>query len=183
MVPRVRASSLKWGTVKSYNESVSDRKLLVLNTHTFHSLTSHGSLITLSEESQKRNARSFLFLCAERERSELCDSAFLLERIFKWHLLSLNNNEIQHKPRKQTEKPQECSWTLCPWLTRASFMLQPLSCVNVLHLETSMCVCLVCYDEKCLFTFNLDWKSKKDWILWRSYRPVSVIALSHIYWV
>lgn len=75
----------------------------------------------------------------ERERSELCDGAFLLERIFKWHQLSLNDNEIQHKATKQTEKPQKCSWTLCPW---ASFMLQPLSCENVLHLETGMCVCV-----------------------------------------
>ncbi len=80
----------------------------------------------------------------ERAREELGDSAFLLDRIFKWHQLSLNDNEIQHKATKQTEKPQECSWTLSPWLTRASFMLlQPLSCV-----KRRVCVRVVCCDEK-----------------------------------
>lgn len=39
------------------------------HTHTFHSMTNHGSLIILSEECQKGNARSFLFLWGEREAS------------------------------------------------------------------------------------------------------------------
>lgn len=118
----------------------------------------------------KRETLAHFYFCVERER-ELCDSAFLLDRIFKWHQLSLNDNEIQHKATQQTEK--ECSWTLSPWLTRASFMLlQPLSCVNVLYLETS--VRLVCCDEKRLFTFNQDWKSQK--------RLDSVALLQSLHW-
>lgn len=55
----------------------SDRKLLILNTHTFHSMTSYGSLITLSQECQRETLAYFCF-CAEREESALwqCISAW-----------------------------------------------------------------------------------------------------------
>lgn len=45
-----------------------------------------------------KGKRLLVSIFARRERSELCESVFLLERIFKWHLLSLS---IQHKPTKQ----------------------------------------------------------------------------------
>lgn len=85
----------------------SDRKHLILNTHTpstgwpamVHWLPYHRNV---------REKRLLISVSVRRERSQLCDSAFLLERIFKWHLLSLNDNVIQHKPTKQTEKPHKC---------------------------------------------------------------------------
>lgn len=45
-----------------------------------------------------KGKRLLVSIFVRRERSELCESVFLLERIFKWHLLSLS---IQHKPTKQ----------------------------------------------------------------------------------
>lgn len=123
MVPYVKASSVKWGTANSYNEFVSDRRLLVLSAHTHTPSTQWPTMVHwLSyQRNVKRETLAHFYFCEEREKRAVWQCISAWKDIQMTPAISLNNINQQNK----CKKPHKCWWTL-PWLTNASFMLEPL---------------------------------------------------------